>query len=157
MSQQEQFLHFLLEAKKHTYASQGDEATVQPLIPGSKQLEWYEGGWLYRDIYFGMTYFVGQETVSFQQRPFWSMSYAGGIIAAITSPEEIRAIYNFLRGAMRQVTLEHPYRGPAKWQQGAYCYTDEHKGSLHAFWGHEIITFQAQPVYVLRYSGGLLR
>jgi hypothetical protein len=29
---------------------------VTPLVPGSKQLE-------YRDIYFGMAYFVGQEVV----------------------------------------------------------------------------------------------
>jgi hypothetical protein len=154
---QEEFLRFLLEAKHHTYASQGDAATVQPFLPGSKQLEWQEGEWLYRDIYFGMAYFVGQETVLFQQRPFWSMSYAGGTIPAITSSEEIGTIYAFLRNAMRQITLERLYRGPEQWQQGEYGYTDRHWGDLSAFWGHEVITFQAKPVYELRYSGGFLR
>jgi hypothetical protein len=31
-----QFVDFLLEAKRATYAAQGDEATVTPLVPGSK-------------------------------------------------------------------------------------------------------------------------
>jgi hypothetical protein len=36
------FLAFLLRAKRHTYAGQGDDATVTPLLPGSKQLEYRE-------------------------------------------------------------------------------------------------------------------
>jgi hypothetical protein len=59
----EQFVDFLLEAKRTTYAGQGDEATVTPLVPGSKQLEYRDRDYLYRDIYFGMAYFVGQEVV----------------------------------------------------------------------------------------------
>ena len=54
----------LLQAKRATYAGQGDEATVTPLVPGSKQLEYRDGDYLYRDIYLGMAYFVGQEVVS---------------------------------------------------------------------------------------------
>jgi hypothetical protein len=36
---------------------------VTPLVPGSKQLEYRDGEYLYRDIYVGMAYFVGQEVV----------------------------------------------------------------------------------------------
>jgi hypothetical protein len=57
--EREQFVDFLLEAKRTTYAGQGDEATVTPLVAGSKQLEYRDGDYLYRDIYFGMAYFVG--------------------------------------------------------------------------------------------------
>jgi hypothetical protein len=69
-SQPEEFLRFLLEAerletKRRTYAAQGDEATVPPVLLGAKQLEWREGDWLYRDLYVGMAYFVGQETACF--------------------------------------------------------------------------------------------
>lgn len=53
-SGREEFLRFLLEAKRRTYAAQGDEATVPPVLPGAKQLEWQEGDWLYRDLSFGM-------------------------------------------------------------------------------------------------------
>jgi hypothetical protein len=58
----------LLEAKRTTYAGRGDEATVMPLLPGSKQLEYRDGDYLYRDIYFGMAYFVGQESSSIGNR-----------------------------------------------------------------------------------------
>ena len=58
--------HFLLQAKRQTYASRGDSATVTPLVPGTKQLEYYAGLFFYRDIYVGMAYFVGQEIVSYR-------------------------------------------------------------------------------------------
>jgi hypothetical protein len=110
------FMTFLVNAKRQTYAAQGDDATVTPLVPGSRQLEYQEGALLYRDIYFGGGYFVGQETV-----------------------------------------YERPYRGPNQWREGAYVYTDETQGDVERFWGVETITHEAQVVYQLRYSGGLLR
>jgi hypothetical protein len=76
----EQFVDFLLEAKRATYAGQGDEATVTPLVPGSKQLEYRDGDYLYRDIYFGMAYFAGQEVVFHREQTVWSMSYARGVM-----------------------------------------------------------------------------
>jgi uncharacterized protein DUF5680 len=109
----EAFVHFLLQAKRHTYASQGDDATVAPLVPGAKQLEYRDGRLFYRDIYVGMAYFVGQEIVSYQGYPVWSMSYAGGVIPAVSDRPETRAIYAFLRLALRQGTVAQPYRGPA--------------------------------------------
>ena len=157
LDRHDEFLRFLLKAKQQTYASQGDEASVAPLLPGSKQLEWQEGDWLYRDIYFGMAYFVGQETISFQRLPVWSMSYAGGVPATIASPEQVRRIYRFLRSAMRQVSPEHPFRGPQRWQDEEYLYTDQYQGSIDAYWGSETITFQGEMVYELHYSGGFLR
>ena len=58
-----EFMAFLVTAKRQTYAAQGDDATVTPLLPGSRQLEYQQGVLCYRDIYFGGAYFVGQETV----------------------------------------------------------------------------------------------
>lgn len=156
-SQREEFLRFLLEAKRRTYAALGDEVTVPPMLPGAKQLEWREGDWLYRDLYFGMAYFVGQETVWFQDRPVWSMSYAGGVTASVTSKERVFQIYRFLRSAMRQVNADYPFRGPSCWQEVELVYTDQHQGGLEVFWGNETITFQEAPVYELHYSGGFLR
>jgi hypothetical protein len=52
--QQEDFLRFLLEVKGRTYAAQGDKATVPPVLPDAKQLEWRKGDWLYRDLHFSM-------------------------------------------------------------------------------------------------------
>jgi hypothetical protein len=55
----------LVEAKRRTYAGLDDDATVStPIIAGSKQLEYSAGELSYRDIYFGMAFFVGQEVVT---------------------------------------------------------------------------------------------
>lgn len=145
---------FLLKAKRQTYATQGDEATVTPFLPGSRQLEYQEGALLYRDIYFGGVFFVGQETVYEAAAPVWAMGYAGGIITLDVSLSEV---YAFLRAALRQVTAERPYRGPRQWRKGVCVYTDDSQGDLAWFWGTETITHRGQLVYQLRYSGGLLK
>jgi Domain of unknown function (DUF5680) len=136
----EALANFLLQAKRHTYASQGDEATVAPLLAGTKQLEYRNGLFFYRDIYVGMAYFVGQEIVSYQNHPIWSMSYAGGVVPTVTDRATIGAIYACLHLALRQGTVAQPYRGPAVVREGAYVYTNQSEGTLEAFWGHERIT-----------------
>ncbi|MFX8235358.1 DUF5680 domain-containing protein, partial [Acinetobacter baumannii] len=66
----------------------------------------------YRDIYFGMGFFVGQETVSQDDRVIWSMSYSGGARAEIADRDGFLAIYKFLRQALLAVRVEEPFRGP---------------------------------------------
>jgi uncharacterized protein DUF5680 len=152
----EAFTHFLLQAKHHGYASQGDESTVPPLLPGTRQFEYREGEFFYRDIYVGMAYFVGQEIVYHQEEPVWSMSFAGGVLPTDRERTEIRAIYAFLRLALRQGTVDQPYRGPAVLHDGRYTYTNQSHSALGAFRGHERITCDDQTVYELHYSGGFL-
>ena len=151
------FVTFLVNAKRQTYAAQGDEATVAPLLLGSRQLEYRDRALLYRDIYFGGAYFVGQETVYHDSLAIWAMGYAGGLIAPIISPLEMGQVYEFLRAALGQVASERPYRGPRIFRDGAYVYTDESQGDIDRFSGVETITREDNQVYQLRYSGGLLR
>jgi hypothetical protein len=60
---------FLFAAKQATYAAQGDAASVPPALPDTRQLEYADGDFLYRDIYVGMFRFVGQEIVYLSGRP----------------------------------------------------------------------------------------
>jgi hypothetical protein len=151
-------LPFLLEAKRATYASQSDVTTaVEPLLPGAHQLEYAAGPYLYRDIYVGMARFAGQEMIYFEDRPIWSMSYAGGVVPALAHPDEVARIYIFLRAVLRQATPERPFRGPALYREGDFEYRDESTGALEAFHGHETIRHASQTVYTLRYGGGALR
>src|SRR5690606_11084784 len=108
----EQLTNFLVEAKRNTYASQGDDASVQPLLNGSKQLEYRSGDYFYRDIYFGSAFFIGQETVEFENRPIWSMVYSGGVTIPNANWDIIGPIYGFLRQALRLVDTKSIYRGP---------------------------------------------
>ncbi len=148
---------FLVEAKRHTYAAQGDDASVVPLLPGSRQLEYGDPSFFYRDVYFGVAYFVGQETVYHQGKPCWAMSYAGGVDSAITAMDEVRAIYASLREALRQVSREHIFRGPPTFRDGGYTYENAFDGDFETFRGAEFIRQKGRVVYTLNYSGGVLR
>lgn len=150
-------LSFVLDAKRHTYAAQGDAASVAALLPGSRQLEYHREPFSYRDIYFGGEFFVGQETVYQGGAPVWAMGYGGGLLPVSEAPVEATTVYDFLRTALRQVTPERPFRGPGELREGAFAYTSESHGEIDRFWGVETITYGGHLIYELRYSGGLLR
>jgi hypothetical protein len=156
MIMEEPFIEFLITAKLHTYASQGDAASVTPLLPGSHQLEYRQGDWFYRDIYFGGDYFVGQETVYHTGKPLWSMAYAGGALQQGAGIVETSRVYAFLQAALRAVPMEAPFRGPNHFQEGAFIYLCEHDGDVKRFWGREVIQYEGHEVYELRFSGGRL-
>jgi len=153
----EKFRRFLLHAKRATYAGQDDEATATPLVPGSKQFEYRDRDYLYRDIYLGMANFVGQEVVYHRGQAAWSMSYAGGVTPSSRDSADARAIYGFLRLALRHGSETDPHRGPATFSHESLTYTNASHGSLDAFWGLEKITRDGAVVYKCRYAGGVLR
>ncbi|MWC29679.1 DUF5680 domain-containing protein [Paenibacillus sp. MMS18-CY102] len=150
-------INFLVEAKRKTYAAQGDEASVAPLLTGSKQLEYRSGDYFYRDIYFGSAFFIGQETVAFQNEPVWSMAYSGGVSIPNASWDIIAPIYGFLRQALKLVDTNSIYRGPTYYEEGPYIFKNEQEGTLDSFHGKEIILLGGQQVYELRYNGGIVR
>ena len=148
---------FILAAKRHTADGREGGATVAPLLPGSQQAEYRDGAWLYRAISFGTAATAGQEIVYRDERPVWAMGYAGRVIAAGGDPADERQIHEFLRAALRRVTAERPYRGPASWRDADYVYRDQSRGTVAGFAGDERITRRARKVYELHYSGGLIR
>ncbi|MBI3330272.1 MAG: hypothetical protein HYZ81_26635 [Nitrospinae bacterium] len=123
----------------------------------TRQLEYRDGLFFYRGVYVGMGYFVGQEIVYYEDQPGWSMSYAGGVVPAISNRVEIGTIYIFLRMALRHVPADQPYRGPQLFRDGLYLYTNHSQGTLDDFSGHEIIACDQHKVYELQYAGGFLR
>lgn len=149
----DQLAQFLVAAKRATYAAQGDNESVAPLLPGSRQLEFRLGSVLYRDIYFGFAYFVGQETVYADDTPFWTMGYAGGMTDA---KADANAVYRFLQFALRQVEAASPYRGPGLIRGDNFQYTSQTNSALDNFWGIERISQARAIVYELRYHGGRL-
>ena len=112
---------------------------------------------LYRDIYFGMGFFVGQETVQANERVIWSMSYAGSVSPGITERKQLLAIYAFLRKALLAVADERPFRGPAQFRDGDFRYINNSQGDIAEFHGEEQIHRAGSKVYGLRYQGGMIR
>jgi hypothetical protein len=155
MIETEAFRHFLQAAKRATYAAQGDDASVPPSLMDSKQLEYRSDPYLYRDIYFGMSRFVGQEVVYVDERSVWSMSYSGGLIEGV-SVEQARPTYAFLRKALLDVPSALPLRGPASLRSDDWLYTCHCEGDLHRFHGVEIIRCDGALIYELHFSGSSL-
>lgn len=152
----EHLINFLVEAKKSTYASESNDASVQPLLNGSKQLEYRCGDYFYRDIYFGYAFFIGQEIVEIKNCPVWSMVYSGGVIIPNANRDTCGPIYDFLQLALRLVDTKSIYRGPTHFESGNYIYSNEHEGTLDCFCGKEIIFMDGKKVYELKYDGGRL-
>ena len=72
-------------------------------MPGSRQLEYRDLAWCYRDIYFGLAAFSGQETVSHEEVPVWAMVYAGGVLPDAARPP--RGVYACLRRSLALVPV----------------------------------------------------
>lgn len=157
MTGSEALATFLLRAKRATYAAAGaNEATVTPLLAGSRQLEYREGDFFYRDVYVGMAAFAGLETVYAGGVARWSMAYAGGVLGG-ASQTQLGQVYAFLRGALSRGTVEAPFRGPARHESFGYEYVNEWRGTVEEFSGLELIRRDGAEVYRLTYAGGLVR
>jgi len=146
------FMDFLVMAKRNTYA--GNSGRRDPLFPGALQLEFADGGFLYRDIYYGSLFFVGQEVVHSMGLPVWSMSYSGGIIALNADSGHI---YTFLKSALLNPDPELPLRGPVTFQSQGLRYENSAVGEIENFYGTERILKNSETVYTMRYSGGLIK
>lgn len=116
----DEFKDFLIKAKNETYAFQGDNASVEPILSSSKQLEFSLGDYFYRDSYFGFKYFSGQEIVMYRNKVIWSMVYSGGITSTKVSNKQVENIFKFLRKALRLVNRKNIYRGPDLLQGNGY-------------------------------------
>ena len=82
------------------------------------------------------------------------MNYFGEILPSGSDPNKT---YSFLREAMRLITPEYPFRGPAFFENQNYRYENQQHGSFEHFHGIEKIFEKNEEVYVLYYHGGMLK
>jgi transcriptional regulator with XRE-family HTH domain len=143
-----EILAFLCRAKRVTYAGHGHEVTSSR--PGSHDLAYEEGRFLYYDSYLGGELFTGEEAVWEDGVPFWSMNYAGRVLAERFSGD-------FLKEALFQVSEDLPYRGPSLFQKGDFTYHCRVEGVFGWFHGTEEIYYRGALVYDLLFHGGAIR
>lgn len=145
-----EILDFLLTARTKTYAGNG--GSVEPALSGSKQLEYTEGEYLYRDIYYvGEHDFLGIETIYFQNKPVWSMVYHGDW-NDITDEE----VANFLPSALIANAQTARTNKKVEWTQDSYRYLCEGEGELENFHGLETVFKDGQSVHRVVYHSGKL-
>ena len=148
----EGFLEFLLNAKRNTYA--GGTGKRSPVLDGSVQLEFSDSSFLYRDVYFGSAYFIGQEIVYYKGTPFWSLSYSGGLAGYSA---DSGSIYTFLKEALLHPDPQFPVRGPRSHLSRGMAYENHASGDIGRFHGTEQIMVDDRVAYDLHYGGGLVR
>ncbi len=151
MENQTQFVQFLLDAKKNTYA--GDGKLSAPSRPASKDLSFQQGDYLYLDTYLGSLDFIGEEAVWHRQQPIWAMNYYGKMMA----DEVPDGFSHCLKSALLKAPVEAPYRGPAHFQDGRFDYICQWEGNLDQFEGSEQILVDGKEIYRLVFHGGSLR
>ena len=169
----EKLARFIARAKKHTYAD--DQARAIELKDGFKELAFDPSGsgFRYRDRYAGSNPFSGEETVFVRRtheewKPLWIMNYYGGTTKEFEELSRTsggiltaKVVYSSLRRALREITIEEPFRGPNKLIDGDFEYLHElEEGSdLLRFRGREKINFvpTRQTIYLLEHHGGLIR
>lgn len=142
---------FLVEAKKNTYA--GDGQIAEPSRPGSKDLPYSKGEYYYLDSYLGSINFIGEEAVWYKENPIWGMNYYGNMLVE-KIPE---GFSKFLKGALLNIPQEDPYRGPKSYQFNEYRYGCEWEGNISSFCGEELIYLEDKLIYRLKFHGGYLK
>jgi hypothetical protein len=138
---------FLVEAKQRTWAN--ERPNIISLENGGKRLVYKKGIWRYEDTYYGNDSIIGQELVFKEGKPYWGMNYCG------TGSEKV---FPFLKKALRQVTREAPFRGPAPLLiERPLTYMNKLRGNIEAFSGEETILEYALVEHALNYHGGLIK
>lgn len=147
-----QLSKFLVKAKINTYASSG-EGGEKILADGSKEFEFRERKFKYRDRYFGFDPFIGQEIVFQNKKIVWGMNYYGRVVSKVIPQKQV---YQFLQEALRKIPKEKPFRGPQKFKRENFQYFNRIKGTVEKFEGEEKIFYKGKLVYRLVYHGGII-
>lgn len=139
---------FVADAKRNTYAN----PDTKPHAP--KEYRWRKDAFSYRDVYQGENPFNGTESVYYNNRLVWTMSYYGG---ALDDSIDRNALYAFLKKALSQVPADQPFRGPPSFKEGDYSYLNVIAGDIRIFSGAETILYRQQKkVMFHNYLGGLV-
>lgn len=63
---------------------------------------------------------------------------------------------DFLKEALKRCTIDNPYRGPSKYEDGDYFYLCDVDGSFEWFEGRELIFYKNKQIYELKFLGGII-
>ncbi len=150
MVDKKKLTEFIIKARTKTYA--GNSGKVKPLLEGSYQLEYSEGTWLYRDIYnLGNGKFAGLETVYFESKPVWSMSYYGNF-ERMTEEEVDKTLRKALIDQADKVRLWND----VEYKTEDYVYSNSGSGNIDESEGSEKIEKDGETLYYLYYAAGFI-
>lgn len=124
----EELKSFILEASKNTYASE-DKSIRQVQSDKSTTITYQRDNWKYHDNYFGGEPYGGREVVFWKEKPVWMMVYYGRVI----KENNLNIVYRILTKALRNASLDMPYRGPTELINRDLKYTNKINGEVDNF------------------------
>lgn len=141
---------FLLLARTQTYALAAGKSKA--LLPGSVQYEYKDGNFSYRDVYYiGNGIFPGLETVFYNEKPVWSMSYFGDFSNMTEEQAD-----NMLRKALIELWETTRIYKKVEKEYPDFKYICEGSGSIDHLEGTEEIYAGSDKVYFFYYAGGFI-
>jgi len=144
-------IDFILKAKRSGYAG-GSEGNERKFDDGSVGFEIIADGYRYLDRYYGFNPFAGAEYIfDSGGKLLWIMNYYGEVLS---EKSDSKKVYSFLKEAMRLISPEYPFRGPAQFEKENFAYKNVQNGTLACFNGTESIYESGERVYFLHYHGG---
>lgn len=142
---------FIFDASRATYAS-GDESIKKKQADGSTTIEFEKGQFKFHDNYFGGEPYGGREVVFYQGKAVWMMVYYGVVHIKNSNAE----VYGFLTEALRNTTIDAPYRGPRVFEKENWRYENSWEGEVESFHGTEKIYRDGECIYGASYTGGFV-
>ncbi len=150
MINKKELLDFMLKARTKTYAGAGGK--VDPKFDGSVQLEFSDGKWFYRDVYYvGNGIFFGMDIVHFNGKPIWGTSYFGDF-KGITEEEADK----ILRKALMTLWDKTRLWKAVEWNQPGYTYVCNGSGTIDELEGKEEIRKHNKTIFAFYYRGGFI-
>jgi len=142
---------FLINSNKAGYAG-GQEKKWIKESDGSTTIPYTQGDWKSHDNFFGGEPYGGRVVVSYQDKPVWMMVYYGWVADGVATDP----VYAILRGALKQLPEDAPFRGPKEYKEGDLSYTNTWQGDVERYSGEEQITQNGKVIYKANYRGGLV-
>ena len=135
----QEFIDFLVEAKKHGYGT--PDAQQRATDSGAREIAYSRDPFLYIDNFVGGNPYGGYEHVAIKTGyvfvPVWTMSYYETYKEPKTSDNELTQVLGQVLTQPAETGL--PIRGPQHWEQDQYEYVLSSEGTLEKFEAEEWI------------------
>lgn len=142
---------FLVESKELGYSN--EKAPTKKESDGSTSMYVDLGDWSSHDNFFGGEPYGGRLIVFYKKQPYWMMVYYGYVSDSWT---DFGSVYGFLRKSLREMSEDHPFRGPKSFKKGKFEYANKWAGGLGMYSGHETINHDGVKIYEAWYMGGIV-
>lgn len=151
----EQLLSFLEKASLATYAG-GGKREEHPERAGFVELVFTDGDLSYRDSYTGFYRSWGEELVRYNNEPYWTSLYGGGMVAGKES--FAKETFDFLKRALQQKEKGiFSVRGLQLYEDGEWKHAYIQKGDYDNFSGYQEIFYKGDLVFFHHVMGGLVK